>query len=209
MQSYKNVQIIAKEGYKHILLALALFLFVAYADFCNFCQLLFFALFIFTVYFFRNPEVETVDDSRGSVISPVDGTIESIELFEERSKVVVRIRNSVLDTHIIRAPLGASVKNVQRRSGMALWGDDKKSEVLNSRCSVEIGDIMMNLKAEFFPYDIELGIGASDKVKHGQRIGFIYGGTVEMELPYSINLHVDIGEKVKSSQNIIGTYKSK
>lgn len=208
MQSYKNINIIAKEGYGYIAFIFGIFLFFAFFDFCDFCQFLFFILSIFSVYFFRNPEVEAIDDSADSIISPIDGTIESIELQEDKSRVVVKIRNSIFDTHIIRSPLSAKVVDINRKYGMAVFGDMKKSKILNSICTVQVGEVKMKMRAEIFPDDVEFGAKIDEIVKHGQRVGFIYCGTIEMQLPYSTTLFIDVGEKVKSSQNIIGTYKN-
>ncbi len=207
MSTSKNVTIIAKEGYSHIVLAFIPFALSVYGDFYALFIYLFFFLFIFSFFFFRNPERVVADDTSGSVLAPVDGVIEAIERLENESGVRVRIANGMLDTHILRAPFKSTVSDEQRRYGMALFGDESKALELNSRCSVMFDGVRMDIVGTFFPYDVACYFESGDIVRHGERIGFVYTGYIEMILPYAVSLHINIGDKVKSAESIIGIIK--
>lgn len=207
MQSAKNVNIIAKEGYGHIILAFVPFAVSVYGDFYAFFTYLFFFLFIFSLVFFRNPERVIADDSAGSVLSPVDGVVEAIDRLENESGVRVRIGNGMFDTHILRSPFKSTIHEVSRRHGMAIFNDESKAEKLNGRCRVRFDDVTMEVVGSFFPYDTACYFENGDTVRHGDRIGFIYTGYVDLILPNNINLHINIGDQLKSAENLIGIIK--
>lgn len=203
----KNVTIIAREGYGHIVLAFIPFAFAVYGNFFAFFTYLFFFLFIFTLYFFRNPERIVADDTKGSVLSPIDGVIEGIDRLENGSGVRVRIRNGMFDTHIVRAPFKSTVRGISRRHGMAVAGDREKALRLNGRCSVLFDEVSVDVVTTFFPYEMACYFVEDEGVRHGERIGFLYTGHMEMVLPNTINLHIDIGDRVKSAESLIGIIK--
>lgn len=207
MSTSKNVNIIAREGYWHIVLAFVPFAVSVYGDFYALFTYLFFFLFIFSLVFFRNPERVVADDTVGSVLAPVDGVVEAIERLENESGVRVRIGNGMFDTHILRAPCKSTVGDVIRRYGMAIFNDETKAEKLNSRCSVLFDNVKVEIVGAFFPYESACYFERGDTVRHGQRIGFVYTGYVELTLPYNINLHINLGDQLKSAESLIGIIK--
>lgn len=207
MGTSKNVNIIAREGYWHIVLAFIPFALSVYGDFYAIFTYLFFFLFIFSLVFFRNPERVVADDAAGSVLSPVDGVVEAIERLGDESGVRVRIGNGMFNTHILRAPFKGTVNEVTRRHGMAIFNDDHKAERLNGRCSVMLESVKIEIVGAFFPYETDCYLKSGDLVRHGERIGFLYSGYIDLVLPYSVNLHINIGDQLKSAENIIGIIK--
>jgi phosphatidylserine decarboxylase len=207
MSTSKNVTIVAREGYGHIVLAFVPFAVSVYGDFYALFTYLFFFLFIFSLVFFRNPERVVADDTSGSVLSPVDGVVEAIERLEDESGVRVRIGNGMFDTHILRAPCKSTVGEVTRRHGMAIFNSDAKAEYLNASCRVSFDGIRMQMVGAFFPYEAACYFESGDTVRHGERIGFLYTGYVELILPYSVNLHINLGDQLKSAESLIGIIK--
>jgi len=206
MAASKSVTIIAKEGYGHIVAAFLPFALAVYGDFSALLTYLFFFLFLYTLFFFRNPERIVADDSIGSVLAPIDGVIEAVE--RSNDGVRVRIRNGFLDTHIIRSPFKSTVQSFSTRHGMAVIGDFEKAANLNSRCRVHFDEVAMEIVTSFFPYDTVCSVREGEMTRHGERIGFLYTGSLEMVLPNTIELHVTIGDTVKSAENLIGMVKN-
>jgi len=196
-----------REGYMHIVLAFLPFALSVYGDFYAFFIYLFFFLFLFSLVFFRNPERVIADDTKGSFLSPIDGVVEQIERLDDESGVRVRIGNGMFDTHVVRSPFKATVERIERRHGMAVFGDEEKAERLNCSCSMHFDGVRMDAVASFFPYNMACYVEAGDGVRHGERIGFLYTGYIEMVLPYNISLHVNIGDQVKSAESLIGIIK--
>jgi hypothetical protein len=87
---------------------------------------------------------------------------------------------------------------------MAVIGDFAKASNLNARCGVAFDGIRMDVVTTFFPYETVCHIRDGEMVRHGERIGFLYTGTVELVLPNNVELHVTVGDTVKSAENLIG-----
>lgn len=208
MATYHNVNIIAKEGQWHIFLAFIPFALSVYLGFCSFLIYLFFALFAFSVYFFRNPEREIADDTAGSVLAPVDGRVEAIERLEGEKKILVRIQNGLLPTHILRSPFKTEITSIKRRHGMALVGGEESVEHLNSRCDVTFTNgVEMKVTASLFPYAPGCQFKPGDTLRHGQRIGFIFTGTVDIYLPFQTDLRINLGDTLRASESLIAIIK--
>jgi len=90
---------------------------------------------------------------------------------------------------------------------MAIFNDDLKAEELNSRCDVLFDNVQMRIVGAFFPYETACYFGSDDVVRHGERIGFLYTGYVELILPYQTNLHINLGDQLKSAESLIGIIK--
>jgi phosphatidylserine decarboxylase len=109
-----KTEIILKEGYPFIAASGGIFLISLVFHFSAFWQLLFFLIFAFFVYFFRNPERVPEDTSKNAVISPSDGEIIEITnakapiLNEEMLKISIRL--SIFDVHVQRAPIKGEIK---------------------------------------------------------------------------------------------------
>lgn len=73
-----NLLPIAKEGWSYVIGAVVAFIIFTFFDF-DFLEFLAFLATLFFVFVFRNPEREYAIYQENSVVSPVDGTVVSIE----------------------------------------------------------------------------------------------------------------------------------
>ena len=133
-----TTEIIAKESYKYIIGAGIV---IALAIYWNFSALSLLALFTVAaaiVYFFRNPERISEDDSQNAILSPSDGTIVSIDseyedTFLKDECVSVTIATSLKDAHFIRAPFACVFKQKSSLHGAFLPIKNEKAKYLNER----------------------------------------------------------------------------
>ncbi|MDR3162505.1 MAG: hypothetical protein LBT81_01410 [Helicobacteraceae bacterium] len=196
-----TTQIIAKEGFAAVLLcgaftiafyALCLYVFSAVA-------LLFSAI---TIIFFRNTERIPDERDSGVFIAPIDGEI-SLVLRTENS-VVVEVRNSFLNPHLIRSPIQSKKISLTKCGG--LFGSFKESlSYLAQRETLKIGKVRLTLFPSLKPSRIYADKGA---VFLGERIAFFYGGRAELELPLKTELRIGLGSRVYAGESIIGFARS-
>ncbi|WP_040305308.1 phosphatidylserine decarboxylase [Caminibacter mediatlanticus] len=208
----KKTEIILKEGYPYIAISGVLFLVSLLFKFPTILQLLFFVIFVFFVYFFRNPARIPEDDSENAIISPSDGTIieikESISPITNKNSIKISIRLSLFDVHIQRSPIKGEMSAREYIHGMFLSLNSNKASELNEQNRVlfenEKNQIVVNQIAGFITRRIimfrDLG-----PIKLGERYGMItFGSQVDVYLPKNITLKVSEFQKVKAGESLIG-----
>ncbi len=207
-----KTEIILKEGYPYIIVSGALFLISWLFSFPFVLQLIFFALFGFFVYFFRNPARIPEDESPNAVISPSDGTIieitNAISPITKEESIKISIRLSLFDVHIQRAPIGGEMSAREYIHGLFLSLGNEKASELNEQNRVlfenDLGKIVVNQIAGFITRRIvmfrDLG-----PVKVTERYGMItFGSQVDVYLPLNTTLKVTEFQKVYAGESLIG-----
>ena len=117
---------IAKEG-RFILIPLLLIIFplgvYAYAFENQILILLYYALgalFLFSLYFFRDP-VRSIPNDSSAITSPADGKILSIKTIDDddvgNSSHLISIYLNIFDVHVNRFPFDGIVQNIDVKSG--------------------------------------------------------------------------------------------
>jgi len=96
-------------------------------------SLIFAALLLFTLYFFRDPERTPSDDPRLAV-SPADGLVDTIDEVEESEFLRQRVRRigiflSVFDVHVNRSPIEGTVTHSEPKPGKFLDARNPRSFV--------------------------------------------------------------------------------
>ncbi len=207
-----KTEIILKEGYPYISVGFFIFLISLFFSFPLIFQLGFFLLFIFFVYFFRNPEripEETGDDV---IISPSDGTVlsitEEISPITKKESLKISIRLSLFDVHIQRSPIKGEITAKEYIHGQFLFLNAPKASELNeqNRVLFETGktQILVNQIAGFITRRIIMfkDIG---KINLGERYGMImFGSEVDVYLPKNTVLKVAEFQKLRAGESILG-----
>ena len=115
-----HTQIIAKEGWNQIIIALMVFLFF-YA--ISFLAWVFFAILLFTIFIYRNPERILEEDDELSFVAPIDGkiiNIAKVNLRDGTPMLSVVIKKAIWDVGIMRAPMAMSIVEIKKRFGLFL-----------------------------------------------------------------------------------------
>ncbi|MFE2029018.1 phosphatidylserine decarboxylase [Streptomyces hygroscopicus] len=146
------------------------------------------------LWFFRDPEREI---TRGRVISPADGVVQSIMPWKD-GRTRVAIFMSPLNVHVNRAPLAGTVTSVEHIPGGFVPAFNKESEN-NERVvwhfDTELGDIEMVQIAGAVARRIVPYVPQGTKVEQGERIGLIrFGSRVDIYLPEGVDVAVEVGQ---------------
>lgn len=206
-------QPIAVEGYPFI----GLFAFVTIVFGLlgwGFLTFVLFALTLFTVYFFRNPE-RLVPDEAGAVIAPADGQVIFVgEVDEPRyfhgPALKISIFMNVFDVHVNRFPCDGKVVDSFYNKGEFLNASLDKASLENEQSGLLIetdnGQQVLcvqiaGLVARRIVSYPEIG----DQLKRGMRYGLIrFGSRVDLYLPTSTQVRVRVGERTVAGESIIG-----
>jgi len=207
-----KTEIILKEGYPFIIPSGILFLISWVFNFPFLIQALFFALFAFFVYFFRNPARIPEDESPNAVISPTDGTVieitNAVSPITNEESIKVSVRLSLFDVHIQRSPIQGEMAAREYIHGLFLSLGEEKASELNEQNRVlfknELASIVVNQIAGFITRRIvmfrDLG-----PIKLGERYGMItFGSQVDVYLPLNTTLKVTEFQKIYAGETLIG-----
>ena len=172
--------------------------------------------FLFNIYFFRDPDRTTPDDSR-AIISAGDGkVIQIVEEFEPdyfRDRVWrVSIFLSVFDVHVNRIPISGTVNYYRFIPGKYIMAFKEKASLENEQTAIGIVSqtgyqVMFKQIAGIIARRIVCGLVEGQTVKAGDRMGLIrYGSRVDMLFPLSAKILVDVGQKVFGGETVIAAF---
>ncbi|EQB40070.1 hypothetical protein M947_03345 [Sulfurimonas hongkongensis] len=206
-----NLLPIAKEGFNHIGFAFLAFVFFSIFDF-EFFEFLAFVMVIFLLFVYRNPERMSPNFEAKSVVSPVDGTVLSIEEFDDSEYAYkVEINSNYFDTSLLRSPLSATIKSIDMKHGARLSKDSSLSRDLNERVEIVFEDSFKNvvkvkhmLKQSFD--NIKVDLNAKQKTLQGARYGLMINGVTTIYLPQNFRINLSIGQEVNASQSLVGYF---
>jgi phosphatidylserine decarboxylase len=209
----KKTEIILREGYPFIFVSGGLFLISLLFRFNLFWQILFFVIFAFFVYFFRNPERVPEEEGENVIISPSDGEI--IEIVETKAPILnkemikISIRLSLFDVHVQRSPIEGQMSAREYIHGLFLNLSDEKASELNEQNRVlfeGMDKVVVNQIAGFLTRRIvmfrDLG-----KIRLAERYGMImFGSQVDLYVPKNSIIKVSEFQKVKAGESLIGYF---
>ncbi|MEK7818563.1 MAG: phosphatidylserine decarboxylase family protein [Bacteroidota bacterium] len=175
-----------------------------------------FAIVIFTINFFRDPErITPKDDS--SIISPADGKIIQIrnikeDIFIKDESILISIFMSPLNVHVNRIPIDGKVAYINYVKGEYFAAFEDKASLKNEQSHIGIeskfGKVFFKQIAGFVARRIIYDIKVEDEVKKGNRFGMIkFGSRVDIYLPKNVNINVKIGEVTVAGETILANFK--
>ena len=199
--------LLAKEGLLFIVPAIILSLLFLVLN-LYLPSLIFFLLFLFFCYFFRNPN--RIDQSAADeLIAPADGKVMSIEEMDEDEFLKTRtVRVATFmglgDVHVNRAPCDAVVTRMDHRSGRyglafkhAVDAKNERHYILLEKKSGE--KLLLVQIVGFLARRIHCWVREGDSIKKGDPIGIIaFGSRVDIYLPQGYEIMVKLGDKVKA-----------
>lgn len=212
---------IAKDGYKIIMSFGLLFFFFLAASICTqalavqIIASVFFILFLFSLFFFRNPD-RAVKEDDNQILSPADGTVIKIGLVDEPEffkgrAMLVSVFMSVFNVHVNRMPISGKVTYLEYKKGkfLAAFADEASDINEQSIIGIEKGNRKVLFKqiagliARRVIYRIEKG----QEVKQGELFGMIkFGSRLDILMPETVKVKVQLKQKVKGGLSIIGEF---
>jgi len=180
-----------------------------------FLTLLFAALILFCLWFFRDPERKPPADP-SLVASPADGTVTLVDEVEEQQFFKRRMKRvsiflSVFDVHVNRTPIAGDVLFTEGRGGLYLDARNPEASLLNESLFWAFGSKERLEKA----VGVKLITGAiarrivswaqlGEKMERGERFAMIrFGSRTDLFLPLDAEVLVTVGQKVKGCETAI------
>lgn len=180
--------------------------------------IVFFAVigFLFSLYFFRNPERICKETNPSILVCPADGRVVAVDYDKENGfegyARKVSIFLSPLDVHVQWVPYGGTVKHITYRKGQFIAAYVPKSSEYNERNDVEIttptGDtFLVRQIAGMVARRICWWIKPGDILARGEKYGMIrFGSRVDILLPAHVKINVCVGEYVYGGQTVLGKW---
>ncbi len=179
----------------------------------------FFAFFIFNIYFFRDPERNTVIQA-GGIVAPADGRIIFIgKVFDNRflnkKAMKISIFMSLFNVHVNRVPVSGRVTDVIYNKGRFFSANLDKASLENEYNAITIetngkglwsGQKVAFVQiAGFMARRIVCNIKKGEDITAGTRFGLIkYGSRLDIYLPLNSKIYVKKHEKVFAGKTAIG-----
>lgn len=176
-------------------------------------------LFIFTLYFFRDPERKLPDNLKtDDVLSPADGKVVLIENTENSDDGFIKTGEPVykvciflspLNVHVNRIPVSGEVGFYKYIKGEYLVAFNHKSSDKNERTVIGITNengkkIIFKQIAGFVARRIVCTLKVGNNVFAGKRFGMIkFGSRCDLIFSSNAKLNVKVGDKVKAGETII------
>ena len=192
--------------------AILLILVVTSAFFSWWLSLVFVALILYTLAFFRDPNRSDPSDQR-AVVAAADGTVADIEEIDEKEFLKARTRRvgiflSVFDVHTNRAPITGRVAFQQFRKGLFFDARrpecSEKNEAMtwafqNPRATIVVRQLTGAIARRIVGW-----AKVGDELRRGDRFGMIrFGSRTEVYLPLDAEILVDVGDHVKGGASVI------
>ncbi len=171
-------------------------------------------LFIFVMFFFRNPSRVVEIDDPSLVVAPADGTIVVVEPTEEHEyfgdkRIQVSIFMSIFNVHANWVPIGGKVLMVKHHAGNYRVAYSPKASIENERSTIVIEtpgktQILMRQIAGAIARRIVTYAKAGKSYHLNEQIGFIkFGSRVDLFLPMDAEIFVTVGESTTGNETII------
>lgn len=203
---------IAKEGLKFILPSAALaaaFWALGWWP----AALLFVVLAAAFSFFFRDPR-RTPPAGEHLIVSPADGQVLGIEALPSHPELGgpanrISIFLSLLDVHLVRSPLAATVGKVDYNPGKFLPAYKPQASTANESNTLVLRGgktaLVMKQIVGVAARRIKCFVKEGQTVARGEKVGLMYfGSRVETTLPREVALKVSLNQKVKAGESVIG-----
>jgi phosphatidylserine decarboxylase len=171
-----------------------------------------FALFVYTVSFFRDPEREAPADPE-AVLAAADGTVADIVEIDETEVLNARTRRvgiflSVFNVHTNRAPMEGRVIYRKSHAGLCLDARHLDCTTKNRAMTWAFENPRVTLVVRQLTGMIARRIvgwsKVGDELRKGERFGMIrFGSRTEVYLPLDAVVLVKVGDRVTGGSSVI------
>src|SRR6267142_7235766 len=209
MRSVMRAQTLLEARWIFLILALAA---VATWFISAWLSLIFLALFLFTVAFFRDPD-RPVPADPNLIVAPADGTVSDIVELDEKEVLKTKARRvgiflSIFDVHTNRAPIDGRIIYREHRKGLCVDARrpdcSEKNEATtwgfqNPRVTIVVRQLTGAIARRIVAW-----AKVGDELRKGDRFGMIrFGSRTEIYLPLNAELLVNVGNHVSAGSTIV------
>lgn len=174
-------------------------------------------LTLFTGHFFRDPEVVT-PDGEGLAVAPADGRVVAVTVkpdpFSGERRAYVAIFMNVVNVHVNRAPVAATLTERAYHPGAFLNASLDKASEKNERLALRFEDgeggswttvQIAGLVARRIVCQAEVG----DSLARGERFGMImFGSRVDVYLPEGYEPALQVGDRTTAGLTVLARRSS-
>ena len=179
-----------------------------------------FMVTIFTLWFFRDPERNTPQDSN-LIISSADGKVclideayppEELPIEPQKMKRICVFMN-VFNVHVNRSPVQGNVDHIVYKEGKFLNASLDKASDKNERNSLVLNTqngtkIIVVQIAGLIARRILGFISLNHKLVQGERFGLIrFGSRVDIYMPIDAILKCKVGDKVTAGESVLASFQ--
>ena len=179
-----------------------------------------FMLTIFTLWFFRDPERNTPQDSN-LIISSADGKVclideayppEELPIEPQKMKRICVFMN-VFNVHVNRSPVQGNVDHIVYKEGKFLNASLDKASDKNERNSLVLntqnGTKIIVVQIAGLIARRTLGfISLNHNLDQGERFGLIrFGSRVDIYMPIDAILKCKLGDKVTAGESVLASFQ--
>jgi phosphatidylserine decarboxylase len=175
-------------------------------------SLIFLALFLFTIAFFRDPNRRVPADPK-LVVAPADGRVSDIVELDEKEVLKIKTRRvgiflSIFDVHTNRAPIDGRIIYRQHHEGLCLDARDpdcaEKNEAMTWAFENSRGRVVVRQLTGAIARRIVAWANVGYELKKGERFGMIrFGSRTELYLPLDAEVLVKRGDHVFGGSTVI------
>jgi phosphatidylserine decarboxylase len=164
------------------------------------------ALLVFTISFFRDPEVNVPADEK-LIVAPASGKIVEIQPVGQTTMVAIFL--SVFDVHVQRAPVAGKITGVKYETGKFLDVRNPNASQMNEYrlIDLETADgyrVSVKQIAGLIARRIVGWSGEGAAVAKGERIGMIkFGSRVELFVPAGTEIVAKVGAYAKGGETVL------
>ena len=179
-----------------------------------------FLLTLFTLWFFRDPERNTPQDSN-LIISSADGKVclideayppAELSMDSQKMKRICVFMN-VFNVHVNRSPIKGVAKDIVYKKGQFLNASLDKASDKNERSSLVINadngtKIIVVQIAGLIARRILGFISVNHNLDQGERFGLIrFGSRVDIYMPLDAITQCKVGDKVTAGESVLASFK--
>ncbi|HQU48686.1 MAG TPA: phosphatidylserine decarboxylase [Casimicrobiaceae bacterium] len=207
--------ILAREGWPHIAVAIAIMLVLAWIG-GAIGAVVGIVVVAFVVQFFRDPPRE-IPSQPNAILSPADGRIVAVgparDPWLERESLRISVFMNVFNVHSNRSPVDGEVKNAWYHAGAFVNAALDKASTENERNALHLRtgdgqDVTCVQVAGLVARRILCHVKAGDRLARGQRYGFIrFGSRVDVYLPPDARPRAAIGDVVYATESILAEFR--
>jgi len=172
-----------------------------------------FLLFVFSIYFFRDPK-RTPPTDPCVLVSPADGTVIEVEEYEEKEYIAgpvtrVSIFLSLMNVHVNYVPYSGVVEYLKYDKGQFFKADTENAFEQNAHTMIglktEHGKLVFRQSVGMIARRIVCNLRYGDSVKTGEKFGIMkFGSRMDVYIPAWAKVTVKVGDKLTGAESIIG-----
>lgn len=169
-------------------------------------------LFLFSIYFFRDPQRIPPDDPH-IIVSPADGRIILVVDEHERDFLKERVTRisiflSLFDVHVNYTPYEGAVDYVRYNRGKNYRANSDRAFAENANAFVGLvtpyGKLAFRQSTGLFTRRIVCRLRIGEHVKTGQKYGMIkFGSRMDVYLPSWAQISCKVGDRLRAGESVI------